>query len=703
MNSKMAQRLLHDSRYIFAVPLVVARFYALALNAERFSPGVVIPALLRGLLSDLAVGLVLSVVLSPLLKRKASRYIVFLFWTAAAALNVEHISFNHANADFRFAGLGLSREFLLGSVLSFRNLGHVILCLCLSLAVLYALGVLAAPARRLWAFRGVAAVFAITAALAPVTTKAPDWMQLNFAEENLRNLVSPARARYKVAYIDSEVRESFFGRDLSGRKAIKYPKKKPNVLILIIEAIGYHNSISDQLANLKEISSKGISFNNFLSLQHQTNRGLYTILCGDYPNLLSPESKSDIMGVYGNRRPCLPSILRQEGYKTVFMQSAMLGFMRKDRFTKQAGFQESIGSSSYPSAYSRTPWGVDDRTLYEYAIDKVKELRQGQGPWFLTMLTSSTHHPYNVPGRAVPTLEEALAFADDSFGRFMGRLINEGLLANTLVLITSDEVSISFGKDMSSVMSLQHAPLVVLPYWKFTPTIRNGLFTHVDIALSVADFVGAPVGTAIGRSVFRDYATGRDLLFGSAYSSRLFGYSRDGKLYYCTLGFSCSAYQVKGDGRLFGAQYIEVQPDADFISRMAQAAAYNELNSGTLASGSLYSEKNTMYNGTHMLLGQHVLQTRRNDIVIWELVIQAMDDVVVIVTVNEFQEAIISHVITDNIIDEKISVPAGQTRALVFEHREQKPLRNISSAIIVETEGQGGYLVKSLEIRKRTE
>ena len=52
------------------------------------------------------------------------------------------------------------------------------------------------------------------------------------------------------------------------------------------------------MPNLGSLVDHSLFFPNVIAHQVQTHRGLYSILCGDYPNLLLTDAKADIIGEF---------------------------------------------------------------------------------------------------------------------------------------------------------------------------------------------------------------------------------------------------------------------------------------------------------------------------------------------------------------------------------------------------------------------
>ncbi|WP_163070273.1 sulfatase-like hydrolase/transferase, partial [Acinetobacter nosocomialis] len=71
----------------------------------------------------------------------------------------------------------------------------------------------------------------------------------------------------------------------------------------------------------------------------------------------------------------------------------------------------------------------------------VKQLRQQKKPWMLTLLTVGTHQPYSAPADYLalyPNAKQAaVAYLDDAIGAFLADLEKQGVLRDTLVVLTS--------------------------------------------------------------------------------------------------------------------------------------------------------------------------------------------------------------------------------------------------------------------------
>ncbi|MCH8824425.1 MAG: LTA synthase family protein [Planctomycetes bacterium] len=240
-----------------------------------------------------------------------------------------------------------------------------------------------------------------------------------------------------VSYAELTIVNQAFASDLAGQRRIDIGRtERPNVLLILLEGVcgahieaicrptGVKSNIS--MPYLDELARTNLCYSNFLTHQGQTNRGLYSILAGDFPRLTTAIPKmAEIAGSGKTTRSFLPEVLRKNGYSTAYIQAAPLGFMMKDRFMPVVGFQTVLGDASFDHSYKHNEWGVDDLAFFEKAIDQLKALAVKSDPWFVTLLTVGTHHPFLVPDSYKSHADEterirSFYYADEALKWFLG-------------------------------------------------------------------------------------------------------------------------------------------------------------------------------------------------------------------------------------------------------------------------------------------
>ncbi|NLX18740.1 MAG: LTA synthase family protein [Desulfobulbus sp.] len=351
--------------------------------------------------------------------------------------------------------------------------------------------------------------------------------------------------------------------DLKGTALLGKKGRARNVLIVVLEGVSgfYYPELrramgveSDALTmdTLARNTAQGMLIPDFSVHSHQTIRGLYSILCGDYSKLSFDTPKAfELLQDTSRAAECLPAQLADHGWSTHYLQAAGLQFMAKDKVMETIGFQEVHGSEWFtePNPFV-FEWGPIDDVFFRGARKYISGLRKKNAPWMLTLLTVGTHQPYGVTDEEAQQYGSrrmaSVAALDRAAGRFIKELRQDGVLRDTLVVITSDE---SHGSEVADWISSWGLGIVLVPEQKELPRIKTGGYGLVDVTVSVLDYMQLPVPPSLlGRSFFRDYERPRDMV--SYTASKLRWLTEDNTRYECTVSGSCrqgKATSILGD------------------------------------------------------------------------------------------------------------------------------------------------------------
>lgn len=338
--------------------------------------------------------------------------------------------------------------------------------------------------------------------------------------------------------------------DLSGTTWARPAPQDRSVILLVLEGVSgaYLPSIREaagsadpgiDLPRLDALARDAPAAVRMVSQQRQTNRGLWALLCGRLPRARATTSYLSAVAFSGRPPdpPCLPAVLAETGRRTVFLQAAPLGFMQKDLAMPLLGFGEvlefaDVADDGDAEPMARSGWGVDDKTFLRRVRTEVLRLRREGEPYFLTVLTAGTHHPYAVPGE--PSLEAAMTFLDAAVGELFAGLEADGVLDDTLVIVTSDESAGAVGGDADDAgreareLVQSHGLLLVQGAVdgldSGPPEAIRHPVVQSDLPLSLLDHLGLlePAGEAPfgGRSLFRHYPDDRPIPFANTYLRR---------------------------------------------------------------------------------------------------------------------------------------------------------------------------------------
>ncbi len=527
---------------------------------------------LHGFLSDLGLGLLVAAVSAAATRR--SRWLgvgLLVLWVVGGQGNYEHVVTNGANLSLADAGNLADATFVLGSAL--RPTAPGLLVSLLAITVLLAW--LALRRGRLyfpWLLIGSAGLIVTAVSLSwSENLAALAWRQQHFVAENVRR----ATRDPLLPLGEAELRTG----DLRGRPWLDLGRAGRNVLLILVEGIsGAHLpavtaangvELGFALPQLDRLARENVYYTSFIAQQRQTNRGQYALLCGDYPKLLSGSPKMSEHLVAGEIT-CLPESMAAAGYQTVYLQAAPLAYMLKDQFMPRIGFSAVHGDEWFEAAYRRSRWGVDDRAFFEQSVRMVDQLQRSGKPWFLTLLTAGTHHPFTLPRdyRAADGstgFRRAAAYADEALGSFVRALERAGVLEQTLILITSDEsAGIQAGADDLARTISQSWGFMIALLPERTRRRIDDPYMQLDVPISILDYLGLSRAASdfTGRSMFRHYTAGRMLAFGNTYRRIVGALNPAGHLLLCGEDFEgCLAWETV-DGLLFSRERRRMEPVA---------------------------------------------------------------------------------------------------------------------------------------------
>lgn len=145
----------------------------------------------------------------------------------------------------------------------------------------------------------------------------------------------------------------------------------------------------------------------------------------------------------------LPAILADEGYRTLFFCGSDRGSMGFGAYANAAGITEAYSREDYEKEHGRGDfdgyWGIWDEEFMQYMGEVLGRTQQ---PFFASMFTLSSHHPFVIPPRYEGRFPEGLtknhrcvAYVDNAFRLFCQRFGHEEWFRNTLFVFVADHVS----------------------------------------------------------------------------------------------------------------------------------------------------------------------------------------------------------------------------------------------------------------------
>ncbi|MBT4790804.1 MAG: LTA synthase family protein [Halobacteriovoraceae bacterium] len=385
----------------------------------------------------------------------------------------------------------------------------------------------------------------------------PTWYQKNIITFNLQQMISGPISSDEINWVEKKEKGNLIIKQ-------KSPKK---IILLVLE--GFSQAYLDKglAPSIRSLSTQGLHVPYFINNQVQTNRGLYALLCGKYPNIFNFEAKSDIFINKNLSYKCLPESLKENQFTNYFMQSAPLPFMRKDLFAKKAGFHFAAGSDSFDSKFILSEWGISDNALLSGALKVIKENHDKN--IFLSLLTVGTHHPYVTP-ESKNSLTKAVQYTDKIVGEFYTQLKKMDYFNDGILIITSDETKTI--KPQSNILKFHNGLMIILG--DHIPPIRHkNFFSQIDLKSSIRDLFQKDFK---GRSLFRSYTNEYSIFIGNAFLNKLLFIKSNKEYHICDHQFNCKRLNFKD--HVFH-DHFEYQDSSATITKMVKGfISKNDLN-----------------------------------------------------------------------------------------------------------------------------
>ena len=148
----------------------------------------------------------------------------------------------------------------------------------------------------------------------------------------------------------------------------------------------------------------------------------------------------------GNKINSLPTLLRDKGYYSAFFHGAPNGSMGFDAFANLSGFDEYVGKDEYNNNDDFDGiWGIWDEKFLQFFANEMSTFKQ---PFYTTVFTVSSHHPYNLPdeyqdkfkGGPKP-VHRTIQYTDYSLKKFFESASKMPWFNNTIFVLTADHAS----------------------------------------------------------------------------------------------------------------------------------------------------------------------------------------------------------------------------------------------------------------------
>lgn len=289
-----------------------------------------------------------------------------------------------------------------------------------------------------------------------------------------------------------------------------------NVVIIMLESFGNEwvgNAEHDSYTPfLDSLISESLYFPKGIANGKKSIEAVPSIVSG-IPSLTD---NPYITSNYGtNTIQSLPSILKKYGYNSTFYHGATNGSMMFDQFTELAGYDSYQGRNEYNNEkHADATWGILDEYFNPWSAAEMSKLQQ---PFFSTLFTLSSHHPYFVPEQyreTLPTgptpMAQSIAYGDMSLKLFFEEAKKHPYYENTVFVILADHTPAGKGARHMNRIGMYRIPILFYtPNGKIKPNKSDLEFGQIDILPTLLDLLNIKESAyGFGESYFKPNKTG---------------------------------------------------------------------------------------------------------------------------------------------------------------------------------------------------
>ena len=276
--------------------------------------------------------------------------------------------------------------------------------------------------------------------------------------------------------------------------------KGKNVVLIIMESFGteYIKALNGldigYTPFVDSLCSIGLVFEKGYANGHRSIEGIPAVVSSTPTLMYEPYTTSRYAG---NNINSLANLLGKKGYYSTFMHAGNKNSMNFESFAGQADYDLFYDRNDYPFPDEHYDgfWGISDHYFLNHCVVKFTEFKK---PFFSTIFTLSSHHPYSLPKqhqnkypKGTLPIHESLGYADQALRQFFESASKTEWFKNTLFVITADHTSLSEHPQFQTKLGSLRIPIV---FYAPSDSTISGRFQQVvqqaDIMPTVLDLLG---------------------------------------------------------------------------------------------------------------------------------------------------------------------------------------------------------------------
>lgn len=313
-------------------------------------------------------------------------------------------------------------------------------------------------------------------------------------------------------------RMGYLSPSAAGPETAPSPRPGPlrNVVFIVLESfrsaeVDLFGGPYHLTPNLNALAAKSTLFKNFYGHSAWTAGAEFAMMTSFYDVF---RGVNVMRSHYAASLFSLPEILSLFGYTNFWINSWSANFDNSRRFFRLHGNFSILDKFAFPKTARMAGWHYSDEEIMKMAAATMDKAEQ---PFFMFLLTSTNHIPYEVPekkfelglesgmfGRYLDTFH----YTDFALGRFFNQIRNKDYFKKTIFFIFADTGNNR--RKTEKVSSIEyfengyHIPLLIYDPSEERGAVVDELAAQIDLAPTVLDLLNIKIANPfIGQSLFR--------------------------------------------------------------------------------------------------------------------------------------------------------------------------------------------------------